>query len=296
MKFPYYLFYISVLLLSIPLCGQQSHLLHFKLTKTGAEDWIEVYSNTSHQNTIFESDFSTTNTVEKVRLYKIAKYDKFEMEISVQENSANMLEFGISEQNTNSFEYKFVLNGTDFYTIAPGNTTIPQSYDGTSVFKFTKCRDELKMFHNNELIGSYSLANNGNITYETYFNPTSAPSIDISVVHTIGGQCLPHEPHARFALLNTEIPTTLTAVSNSVLRFYYFEKYNIVEGENDEITWELYDEQNSLILSGYLPNNFGSNYKTIDLISIPVINNHLLVVKGCNKNTTYYLKLKNVNQ
>jgi hypothetical protein len=58
--------------------SQQSHLLNFKINKSGANDWIDIFSTASKSNLIYEADFSTLNTAEKVRLHKVTNFDKFE--------------------------------------------------------------------------------------------------------------------------------------------------------------------------------------------------------------------------
>lgn len=100
-----------------------------------------------------------------------------------------------------------------------------------------------------------------------------------------------------YNLVDTEIDDNCTILpSDQRLNFYYFEKYNIVAGENDQITVSFYDYRHDHILDVTLNNTYGPNYHSLYLtgVILPGISNkcYQVEINGANKGLTYYLNYR----
>lgn len=104
-----------------------------------------------------------------------------------------------------------------------------------------------------------------------------------------------------YVALNTKIDGSYIELVNQQLRFWYEEKYAIVPDdgndppENEMITCNIYDWERTLKETIDLNNEYGVNWKVIDLSDPNNLTSgeyYVMEVHNANKGSTYYLRFK----
>lgn len=278
--------------------SQNDHILQMELNKFGTTNNMVISSTlafpTFNNSDLFESDISTS-VDDKVRLHRFAPNQNFELEVITEALADNDLDFGFSEFNTNSMEFKFDISANSTYQlITPGYTSPTENYTSNTIFRITKCEENIGFYVDNILkhVTTFPITTP---QFEAFLKVLEAHETDIYVsTKIITDPCISYSMSS-YSVINTAVPTNCTLIeSNKILKFYYIQKYAIVPGENDVIQINVYDDKHVLLNNTpyTLSNKYGSNYKEVDLSAIPgTMNNYIVEFKNINKRTPYYLKL-----
>jgi hypothetical protein len=287
------IFFAMLLALGIRGFSQQqlAHIMLLNLTadQNGKSIAISsIYGVTAAK--ITESDFSST-TNNSIRLHKLLANNNFEFVFQVKQVIGNHGEFGLSEFENTLINYKFLIIDNNNCRIIGNNYTSPLfSYNNNSIFKISKCDGNLAFIIDGVIHKIFYLDPNID-QYEAYITPITFDDTEIFLsIESDIVDCTPFVQFKRFSVLNIDIPNSYSIYEDNILRFSFVQKYAVL-GDFISLCFYTNDHVN-ILYQTQIPLIYGLNEIELNLPNGINFNDTLLEAKGINKNSTYYLKLK----
>lgn len=278
-------------------CHAQEQYLNYYLNST-------VLGNTP-PNIIIDSnsyikygDISVDPTaINRINLLKVSKDSiSRRLKVRIQKVNGNDFIMGMEEDVTNYF-YGFKFRNDSVWVKYKTTEIYNNTYTITDTFELVSCKSSMVWLRNGvqQVVSPDSILNDANAIVK-HFNSNEPKGYFDYQFQNFCSITPPNPPPDNtpiFYEVNAKPNGSFSIIGDfKTLRFFYKEKYNITAGVNDSVRCMVFNSNRSSILKDVkLANNFGSNFKTIDLTGLLAPGQlYILELTNINKNEKYYLK------
>ncbi len=286
------LFFQTLLLLCLflPLASQgQVQVIKAGIMNSSSGDtYIRLDENSSVEHGEVYGD--------EVLLYRLAAGENGFLDIQVDDIVALQGTLSLEEEGGGQ---SFTMTLNNRYISVPGNST-SYSLNQGDFLRIQRCSTEVRYFLNDAQIGSATIVDNNfplyarlKITGALASTNGNEPFIWMKFPW-VNDNCTAPPNRKSYARLQNQLDAAYMVVKDGWLRYTYTEEYAISAGVNDQLTYQVYDNNYQLVvgMTGTFQNLYGSNWQELDIESLSLYNFYIIEVKGMNKGETQYLRFK----
>lgn len=232
---------------------------------------------------------------DEVLLYGLAAGENGFLDIQVDDIIALQGSLSLEEDGGGQV---FTMTLNNRYVSVPGSST-SYSLEQGDFLRIQRCSTAIRYFINDTEILSTPITNN-NFPLHARLQITSAlaatngnePFIWMKFPWLDSG-CSDPPTRKVYAQLKAQLDAAYTVVDDGRLRYTYTEEYAISTGQNDQLSYQVYDQSYQPVASmtGTFGNLYGSNWLELDVESL-TFGFYILEVTGMNKGETQVLRFK----
>ncbi len=222
------------------------------------------------------------------------------MEFTVNYLSGSNIIVSLAELGNLSNAYYIELSGSSF--TMQGLSSVGGSFSDGDQFRIERCENSILFFGPGDLV-CHEISNVDNtkemIARMEVISASkvggNTPNIEL-VFPFLSPNCV--RPREDYVVLKKKLDGAFHQVTSNKIKFRYDQDYAIVNNENDQVKYTIYDWKKTPLLTGVFNNNYGTNFHVISIPpSLLAADFYLLEVTGVqehglNKGESYYLKLK----
>jgi hypothetical protein len=233
-------------------------------------------------------------------------------EVLIEEsNAGENVELKIKIENTISASDDYIIQlinpaGIDSfgYQILDGSIYITDNFDsflltsnpGSGYFlDIVRCGNTIFYVHENKIIYCREIGyNNFQLNAQVHVDIALDAGVDIAIHSLANCDLICESPKEQYLVLDDFIDWREHILTDSILKFKYVEKYSIAESYNDVIKCQLLDNQNNILFTEEMANQYGINMQDwiIPGIYLTVGEYYVFRVFGINKGKTYNIRIR----
>ena len=265
---------------------------------------LDAQSNTITIDSLSYISYGDINTHHPsnkvVRLHKLDTIHNWKISALVDSSQLNDIAI-MFDVHASADEFKYSLNSDSLYSQNNGPKQFIQQYTSIDSLFIIRC-DDAFVYQVNQTI-HYQHIEQIDEYMDVTLQHTAGNMINYYMAYDSVATCQlsPPPPAASgsYYKLKLRIEDSYAVVKDTLLGFSYREKYALIPGTNDQVSFIIYDNMHDPVplIFNTFDAQYGNNDITLDLNQIAAPGSfppgiYVLYIKGPNKDTEYFLKFR----